>query len=156
MSATSQKKIQSIIFPKDEYNLDTAVSWARLNDFSYKVVEESEDNIIFVQEDAAHFDKLEIKMLREEEAVSASSGTLSTNIAIPDMALSAKKTEPDCDFLGLPCFNVDSNDFFSASTHRKTGTRHRIRNEKVRSFMKENGWKSPFIIKYENNHFRVK
>lgn len=95
---------------------------------------------------------------KKKEVVNEEASTVSTDIDIPGIPVGKDKKmiEPDCMFNGFPCFNVDSNDFFAASTHRRNGTRHKIRNEKVRQFMKENGWRMPFMIKYEGNHFRVK
>ena len=152
--------IQSLIFPKDKYNREAACYWAKLNDFKYRIVEETENTWILVQENKDNFTGLEEKILREEEAVSATSGTLSTDVAIPDAPLYKRdekgKICPDSHVSGYPCFEVESEDYFRASTYREKGSRYKINNEKVRAFMRESGYRSPFLIKYSNNYLKVK
>ena len=152
--------IQSLIFPKDKYSLNEACLWARLNDFKSKDINESETAWILVQEDKDNFKSLEEKILREDEAVSATSGTVSTDIAVPDASLYKRdekgKICPDSNHMGYPCFEVESEDYFRASTFREKGARYKIANEKVKAFMKESGYRSPFLIKYSNNYLKVR
>ena len=152
--------IQSLIFPKEKYDRNSACYWARLNDFKHNVVNESETAWILVQKDESLYKSLETTVLREEEAVSATSGTVSTDIAIPDTPLYKRddkgKICPDSHEHGYPCFEVESEDYFRASTYREKGARYKINNEKVKAFMRESGYRSPFLIKYSNNFLKVK
>lgn len=150
--------IQSLIFPKDKYTRETAKRWANISDYKCKIVKETDTHFIIVQDDAENFKNLKTVELRED--VSASTGTLSTDIATPDIPLYKRdengKICPDCTHMGKPCFDVDSKDYFRASTYRDKGARYKIDNEKVKAFMKESGYRTPFLIKYENNYLQVK
>ena len=152
--------IQSLIFPKDKYNREAACYWAKLNDFKYNEVNESETTWILVQGDKDNFIGLEEKILREEESVSATSGTMSTDIDVHGDSLYKRdkkgKICPDSYESGYPCFEVESEDYFRASTFREKGARYKINNEKVKAFMRESGYRSPFLIKYSNNYLKVK
>lgn len=152
--------IQSLIFPKDKYDRNSACYWAKLNDFKHNIVNESETTWILIQEDEALYKSLETVVLREEEAVSATSGTVSTDIDVHGKSLYKRdekgKICPDCYESGYPCFEVESEDYFRASTFREKGARYKINNEKVKAFMRESGYRSPFLIKYSNNFLKVK
>ena len=152
--------IQSLIFPKDQYDANKARAWAKLNDFKHNKLVETDTSWVLVQEDEEKFSRLKEVVLREEEGVSASSGTLSTDIATPDIAAFKRddkgKICPDSIHMGLKCFDVESTDYFRAATFREKGARYKINNEKVRAFMKEDGYRSSFLIKYENNYVKVK
>ena len=88
-------------------------------------------------------------------SANATSGTVSTDIAIPDAHLFKRdekgKICPDSNHMGYPCFEVESEDYFRASTYREKGARYKINNEKVKAFMRESGYRSPFLIQYSNS-----
>lgn len=152
--------IQSLIFPKDSYGRESACQWAILNDFKHNEINESDTAWILVQEDEALYKNIETVVLREEEAVSATSGTLSTDIANLPKPLYKRdkkgKICPDCYEHGLPCFEVDSDDYYIASTYREKGARYKINNEKIKAFMRESGYRASFLINYDNNYLKVR
>ena len=152
--------IQSLIFPKKQYDANQARAWAKLNDFKHNKIVENDTSWVLVQEDEEKFSGLKEVVLREEEGVSASSGTMAGDIEVHGKPLYDRddkgKIKPDTMHCGLPCFDVESNDYFRAATFREKGARYKISNEKVKAFMKEDGYRSSFLIKYENNYVKVK
>lgn len=154
----SFSKLQSIIFPMDKYSLEEAKRWLKRNDFDFSDHKITGKTWVFDQENERLYTSLEVKPLRED--VSASSGTVSGNIAVPNISLFKRNEKgkicPDSTHMGKPCFDVESSDYFRAAAFREKGARYKISNEKVKAFMRESGYRSPFLIKYENNYLQVK
>ena len=148
--------MHSLKFPKETFTLSEAKSWIKLNDFDFIGINRHENSYEFVLNDTEQFETFETKELREDvEVVMGEAATVTGDIAInPSPQL--KKVEPDSEHLGLPCFHVDSNDYFGGSVARRSGQRYAFANEKVRAFLRQSGYRKPFLVKYENNFLRVK
>jgi hypothetical protein len=66
-----------------------------------------------------------------------------------------RRVIPDSVIYGLATFNVDASDFMGMSKARMTGARYPIRNEKVKEYMRENGYSKAYILKYEDNILKI-
>jgi len=69
----------------------------------------------------------------------------------------------DKDYHGMPCFVVSEDDFTKMSVARRNGGRYNVQDERVRTYMKETGYRRPFCVEcngslvkidYKTNNFR--
>lgn len=84
--------------------------------------------------------------------------TISSDIAIkPERVGEVKRrTEPDDMFGSLPVFDVEGVDFMRAAKIRQDGSRYNIKNEKVNAYLRENGYRKGFGVRWNGNVMRIK
>lgn len=150
----SISEMHSLKFPKDKFTLSEAKSWVNINDFNFVGINTHEESYEFILNGAGQYDSFKTKEIREGVCAVMGETTLTTDIAINPAP--KKRTCPDGEYNGFPCFDVDSTDYFGGSVARRSGQKYAFQNEKVKSFLRENGYKKPFMVKYENNYLRVK
>ena len=56
----------------------------------------------------------------------------------------------------LPVFEVEEMDFLGATKIRRDGTKYKLRNEKVKQYLSENGFRATIVIKNKDRYFILK
>ena len=123
----------------DRFNKD-AQGWSVGKDLAIRIIEQGKEGVA------------------ESAKEDLTEATISTDIAAkPErMGTVQKRVEPDDYINGLPIFEVDSKDFMGASKIRHNGMRYNIKNEKVNAYLRENGYRKSFGIRWNGNSMRIK
>jgi len=94
----------------------------------------------------------------EGAGTTAAAATTTADYPIKPVAVGGppkKRVVPDSVIMGMPSFNVDQNDFIGMSKARMTGSRYPIANEKVKQYMRENGYGRPYILNHQGNILKI-
>ncbi len=89
--------------------------------------------------------------------VSEESTTTSDIAAKPErLGSTQRRIEPDGYRSGLPVFEVEEIDFIGATKIRRDGSRYSVKNEKVKQYLTENGYRKAVVLKSKDRYFILK
>ena len=112
----------------------------------------------------------EIRLVKEEEDTEEDLGadlleasTTTGDVAVADqMQGSLVKRDKngavvaDEDYWGRPCFLVSDEDYLSMSMAKRFRGRYSIKDQRVIAFMREGGYRKPFVLRAGNKILKVK